>query len=235
MYSILGIITTTTLTTTLVNSLSPHKGHKILNSALLKAGQFQKQHPIKPSILAHLLPTYLSNDFIFRLNTSNDYPAYFQSYPQKVINFYGYIDNEYELREELIHLGYSTAVMGNSSEMIAQLVDYYLHIGMSATEINLLLMSRLQGHFALIILLSGQEDTLIAVSKGIHFSLASDLEVLYLCSCSQTLSNLVPEATLLAYEQPLHRLVLTANDYQKLMNQLHQRSWQRSPLSTATL
>lgn len=228
MYSILGIINTHSLTTTLLNSLPHNKGYKILNSALLAAGQVQEQQPIKPTVLANLLPAYLNSDFISRLSLSNDTPACFYTNPEAVVNFYGDIDNVCELREELIHLGYASEMLANTSVMIAHLVNYYVHIGMSATEINLLLMSRLQGHFALIILLAGEEDTLIAVSQGIRFTLASDMEVLYLASCSQTLRSLVPEATLLACEQPLHRLVLTAHDYHRLMTRHTQ--WQ--PLST---
>ena len=235
MYSILGIINTQSLSTTLLKNLSYNKGYQILNSACLRAGQIQNQRPQKHTILTSLLPPYLNGDFISHLDLSNDSAAYFRIHPELIVNYCGYLENDCELREELIHLGYPLESLGNPSDIITHLVNYYLSIGMSATEINLLLMSRLQGRFSLIILLAGQEDTLIAISQGMQLTLAFDMGVLYLASCSQTLRNLVPEATLLAYEQPLHRLILTPSDYQKLMAQLDQFQVQGSPLATVTV
>jgi len=101
----------------------------------------------------------------------------------------GVIENNPELREELMSLGYEFESK-TDSELILRLLGRYLDIGLSPKEAISVTIIRLHGFFAMIALFAGEEEQLIAARRGNPLAIGLGEEALYVSSDANTLEPL---------------------------------------------
>ncbi|MCW9034709.1 MAG: glutamine--fructose-6-phosphate transaminase (isomerizing) [Rhodospirillales bacterium] len=77
----------------------------------------------------------------------------------------GIIENFQELRQELDGLGHKMT-SDTDTEVVVQLIDYYLQQGKTPVEAVSTTLKRLEGAFALAIIFAGEQDLMIGARKG---------------------------------------------------------------------
>jgi glucosamine--fructose-6-phosphate aminotransferase (isomerizing) len=101
----------------------------------------------------------------------------------------GVIDNNKDIQEELIKLGYEFNHK-NDEEIILRLLNrYYLDIGMPAEEATLVTMARLQGYFSTIALFA-KENLLVAARRSCPLAIGVNENILYVGSNVKALGML---------------------------------------------
>lgn len=122
-------------------------------------------------------------------NQSEKYHAHFYATERVAIVYNGLIDNLFELKEELIALGYEFD--GNTdSEVVLHVINRYLDIGLLPKEAISVTIMRLQGSFAIIALFAGEGEQLIAARRGNPLTIGLAEDTFYVASDANTLKPL---------------------------------------------
>ncbi len=195
MYGIFGILNDKNVNSTLLQGLQrmENGGYDAISVATVADGRIQWQ---EAKDLHSLLPE-LSTGGRFGIaytskgcqNESEVQYARFYATEHLAIVHNGVIENNPELREELMSLGYEFESK-TDSELILRLLGRYLDIGLSPKEAISVTIMRLHGFFAMIALFAGEEEQLIAARRGNPLAIGLGEEALYVSSDANTLEPL---------------------------------------------
>ena len=101
----------------------------------------------------------------------------------------GIIENFQELKAELVEAGHRFET-DTDTEVVPQLISYYLARGHDAERAARLALERLQGAFALVLLFAGREDVLIVARRGSPLAIGYGEEEIYVGSDALALAPL---------------------------------------------
>ncbi len=100
---------------------------------------------------------------------------------------HGFIKNSYEIKNELLDLGYEF-YLETDNQIILYMINRYLDIGLDPAEAMTVCMMRLEGDFAIIALFAYPEEVLIAARRRLPLAIGVADNVFYVSSNAKALS-----------------------------------------------
>jgi glutamine---fructose-6-phosphate transaminase (isomerizing) len=105
------------------------------------------------------------------------------------IVYNGEIENNIELREELISFGYEFQSR-NDNELLLQFINRYLDIGLSPKEAISISIMRLQGNFIIMALFAQKEEQIIIARREHPLAIGLGQDILYMAQDTNLLKPL---------------------------------------------
>lgn len=129
----------------------------------------------------------------------------------------GIIENYQEVKQELVVQGYQFASQ-TDTEVIANLIDYYLSTGLSEINTVQTALKKLHGAFSIAVLFAHNQDLLIGARKGAPLVIGIGQSEMYLGSDALGLSNLTSQ---IVHLQDNEIAIITRNTYEIITTNNH--------------